>query len=331
MTLAQEFSKESLKSIDYLQDKHLSRALCNSQKHFYTQHCTISHQDCRIGLQNLAQNSIDFIVTDPPYFIDGMGSEWNDTNLSKKASKSGIVGGLPIGMKFDRVQGKRLQEFMNPLAQEFFRILKPGGFCVVFSQGRLYHRMAMSLDLAGFEIRDMLAWKYEGQAKAFSQTHFIKKDKNLSSAQKEALIAEMQDLKTPQLKPQIEPMVLAQKPRIGTFVENYREFKLGLINSKESLDGKFPSNVMEVSKNERKAESNEKIAHLTRKPIKLISHLIRLFTQEHHIVLDPFLGSGSHALAALQNNRKFIGYEIEKKYFDIAKNRIQKWQKESKK
>lgn len=303
--------------------------LDNSQKHpctphFSTPHCKIYHQDCRIGLQDLQENSIDFIVTDPPYFIDGMGSEWNDATLSKKASKSGVIGGLPIGMKFDRAQGAKLQKFMNPLATEFFRVLKPGGFCVVFSQGRLYHRMAMSLDLAGFEIRDMLAWKYEGQAKAFSQTHFIKKDKNLTQAQKQALIEQMQDLKTPQLKPQIEPMVLAQKPRIGTFVENYREFKLGLINSKESLDGKFPGNVMEVSKNTRKQESEDKIEHLTRKPIKLISHLIRLFTQENQIVLDPFLGSGSHALAALQNNRTFIGYEIEEKYFTIAKNRIQK-------
>ena len=312
------------------QRKQDNRGFSNDVLAFLSPQCDIYHQDCRTGLTNLDSESIDFIVTDPPYFIDGMGSEWNDSALVKKASKSGVVGGLPIGMKFDKAQGARLQEFMNPLAKEFFRILKPGGFCVVFSQGRLYHRMAMSLDIAGFEIRDMLAWKYEGQAKAFSQTHFIKKDKNLRSAQKEALIAEMQGLKTPQLKPQIEPMVLAQKPRIGTFVENYKEFKLGLINSKESLDGKFPSNVMEVSKNTRKAESEEKIAHLTRKPIKLISHLIRLFTQENQIVLDPFLGSGSHALAALQNNRAFIGYEIEKKYFNIAKNRIIKWQKELK-
>lgn len=291
---------------------------------FKSSNCQIYNEDCHIGLKNLAENSIDFIVTDPPYFIDGMGSEWNDMNLSKKASKSGVIGGLPIGMKFDRIQGVRLQEFMSPLAKEFFRILKPGGFCVVFSQGRLYHRMAMSLDIAGFEIRDMLAWKYEGQAKAFSQIHFIKKDKKLSQKEKEKLIKEMQDLKTPQLKPQIEPMVLAQKPRIGTFVENYKVYKLGLINSKESLNGKFPGNVMEIAKQIRKAESEEKIEHLTRKPIKLISHLIRLFTQKNQIVLDPFLGSGSHALAALQNTRKFIGYEIEKKYFEIAKNRIEK-------
>lgn len=41
-------------------------------------------------------------------------------------------------------------------------------------------------------------------------------------------------------------------------------------------------------------------------------------------MLDPFLGSGSHVIAALQNKRKFIGFEIEKKYFEIAKNRIEK-------
>ncbi|WP_066388868.1 DNA-methyltransferase [Helicobacter himalayensis] len=284
----------------------------------------IYNQDCIKGLKTLLDNSVDCIITDPPYFIDGMGSEWNDINLKNKASKSGVIGGLPVGMKFDKAQGERLQEFMTPLAKEFYRILKPGAFCIVFSQARLYHRMAMSLDLAGFEIRDMLAWKYEGQAKAFSQTHFIKKDKSLTQEQKESLIKELDGYKTPQLKPQIEPMVMAQKPKDGTFVQNWQKHKLGLINTKESLDGKFPSNVMEVSKHTRKNESDTKIEHLTPKPVRLISHLIRLFTQEEQIVLDPFMGSGSHAIAALQNNRKFIGYEIEQKYFEIAKKRIEK-------
>ncbi len=282
----------------------------------------IFNEDCQKGLLKLEDNAIDFIITDPPYFIDGMDNAWNDKNLKNKASKSNVIGGLPVGMKFDRAQGERLQTFMNPIAKEFLRILKPGGFCVVFSQARLYHRMAMSLDLAGFEIRDMLAWKYEGQAKAFSQSHFIKKDKNLTDERKESLIKELEGYKTPQLKPQMEPMVLAQKPKIGTFVQNWQKYQLGLLNTRESLNGKFPSNVMEVSKHTRNCESEEKIEHLTRKPVQLISHLIRLFTQEGHVVLDPFMGSGSHAIAALQNHRKFIGYEIEKKYFEIAKDRI---------
>lgn len=282
----------------------------------------IFNEDCQKGLLKLEDNEIDFIITDPPYFIDGMDNTWNDKNLRNKASKSGVIGGLPVGMKFDRAQGERLQEFMNPIAKEFLRVLKPGGFCIVFSQARLYHRMAMSLDLAGFEIRDMLAWKYEGQAKAFSQNHFIKKDKNLTDEQKESLIEELEGYKTPQLKPQMEPMVLAQKPKVGTFVQNWQKYQLGLLNTKESLDGRFPSNVMEVAKHIRHHENEEKIEHLTCKPVRLISHLIRLFTQEGQIVLDPFMGSGSHAIAALQNHRKFIGYEIEKKYFEIAKNRI---------
>ena len=288
----------------------------------------IFNANCQMGLQTLQDSSIDCIITDPPYFIDGMGSEWDDESLQSKAKKCGVVGGLPIGMKFDRMQGVRLQEFMNPIAKELFRVLKPGGFCIVFSQARLYHRMAISFDEAGFEIRDMLAWKYEGQAKAFSQSHFIKKDKSLSDVEKEMLLQELEGMKTPQLKPQIEPMVLAQKPRIGTFVENWREYKLGLMNTKESLDGKFPGNVMEVSKQTRKKDSEDKIEHLTPKPIKLISHLIRLFTKEKQIILDPFLGSGSHALAALQEERKFIGFEIEKKYFELAQKRIEKFYKE---
>ena len=287
-----------------------------------SQDMQIFNEDCQKGLRALEDNSIDFIVTDPPYFIDGMGDEWNDTSLKNKAKKSGVIGGLPVGMKFDRAQGDRLQAFMNPIAKEFLRILKPGGFCVVFSQARLYHRMAMSLDLAGFEIRDMLAWKYEGQAKAFSQNHLIQKDKNLTDKQKESLIKELEGYKTPQLKPQIEPMVLAQKPKIGTFVQNWQKYQLGLLNTRESLNGKFPSNVMEVPKHTRNCESEEKIEHLTRKPVRLISHLIKLFTQEGQVVLDPFMGSGAHALAALQNHRKFIGYEIEKKYFEMAKDRI---------
>ncbi|OEJ15837.1 DNA methylase [Brachyspira hampsonii] len=284
----------------------------------------IFNKDCREGLKKIPDNNIDFIVTDPPYFIDGMDNNWNDGELKRRTKYSNVIGGIPAGMKFDRKQGENLQKFLEPICQDFFRILKPGGFCIIFSQGRLYHRTAMALDLAGFEIRDLMAWKYEGQAKAFSQDHFIKRDKNKTEEEKEKLIAELKGLKTPQLKPQMEPMVLAQKPREGTFVENWEKYQVGLMNTNESLDGKFPGTVMEISKKIRKNETDKKIEHMTVKPVHLISHLIRLFTREGQTVLDPFVGSGSHALAALMNNRNFIGYEIEKKYFDIAKNRLEK-------
>jgi len=281
------------------------------------------HEDCRQGIQGIADNTIDFIVTDPPYFIDGMDDGWSDANLKSKAAKSGVVGGLPVGMKFDRTQGERLQQFLEPLCRELMRVLKPGGFCVVFAQGRLYHRMAMACDVSGFEIRDLLGWRYEGQAKAFSQDHFIRRDGTMSEEEKQALIAELDGWKTPQLKPQVEPMVLAQKPREGTFVENWKRYQVGLVNTRESLDGRFPGTVMEVSKIVRRNETEGKIEHITVKPVRLISHLIRLFTRPGQTVLDPFMGSGSHGVAAMESHRKFVGFEIEKKYYDIASERIE--------
>lgn len=285
-----------------------------------TDRYTLYLDDCRNVLKQLNDNSVDLIITDPPYFIDGMGNDWNKENLSKKVKKAKVVGGLPVGMKFDVEQGKKLQEFMEPICNEFMRILKPGGFCIIFSQARLYHRMAIATENAGFEIRDMLGWKYEGQAKAFSLNHFVKKMKNLTEEEKKQMIKEMDGWKTPQLKPQIEPMVMAQKPKEGTFIENWIKYNVGLVNTTESLDGMFPGNIMEVSKKER----DEKIEHLTVKPVKLISHLVKLFSKENQIVLDAFMGSGSHGVASLQNNRKFIGIEIDKDYFEIAKNRIEK-------
>ena len=285
-----------------------------------TDRYTLYLDDCRNVLKQLNDNSVDLIITDPPYFIDGMGNDWNKENLSKKVKKAKVVGGLPVGMKFDVEQGKKLQEFMEPICNEFMRILKPGGFCIIFSQARLYHRMAIATENAGFEIRDMLGWKYEGQAKAFSLNHFVKKMKNLTEEEQNQIIKEMDGWKTPQLKPQIEPMVMAQKPKEGTFIENWIKYNVGLVNTTESLDGMFPGNIMEVSKKER----DEKIEHLTVKPVKLISHLVKLFSKENQIVLDAFMGSGSHGVASLQNNRKFIGIEIDKDYFEIAKNRIEK-------
>lgn len=284
---------------------------------------TIYNEDCRIGLKRIEDNTIDCIITDPPYFIDKMGDDWNDKELTKSAKKSGVIGGLPVGMKFDRKQGENLQKFLEPICNEFYRILKPGGFCVVFSQGRLYHRTGIALDLAGFEMRDLMIWKYEGQAKAFSQDHFIKKDKTLSDEEKENLIKEMNGWKTPQLKPQLEPMTLAQKPKEGTFIENWLKYGVGLINTKESLDGMFPGNVMEIDKRIRQKETTEKIEHLTVKPTHLIGHIIRLLTKESAIILDAFMGSGSHGVAALENNRNFIGFEIEPKYYEISKKRLE--------
>lgn len=279
--------------------------------------------DCLDYLPQIPSESAELVLTDPPYFLDGMDSEWDSESLNAKTSKAGVVGSRPVGMKFDRQQSYRFQEFMSLVATESYRILKPGGFFISFSQARLYHRVAVSAEDAGFELRDMLAWHHNGQAKAFSQDHFVRRMKHLSESEKQDLISNLAGRKTPQLKPQLEPMTLAQKPKDGTFVENWVKHRVGLMDPSESLDGSFPGNLMAVPKPNLYERGGDNV-HLTVKPIKLLAHLIRLFTLEGQTVIDPFVGSGSTALAALQSGRNFIAVEKNEDYFDYARKRIER-------
>ena len=63
--------------------------------------------DCRKGMAKVASQSVSLILTDPPYFLDGMDDNW-DTNRIKSRLRKGVIGGIPAGMKFDRAQGHNL-------------------------------------------------------------------------------------------------------------------------------------------------------------------------------------------------------------------------------
>lgn len=276
----------------------------------------IFNEDCIEGLKKLPSNCIDLIVTDPPYFIDGMDDGWDDEALNAKRSKAKVIGGLPVGMKFDPMQGKKLQEFMERVCAELIRVLKPGGFCLTFSQGRLLHRMALAVENCGFEIRDMLIWEHQGgMAKAFSQDHFVKR-MDISEDEKSDIIAKLQGRKTPQLKPKFEPVVLAQKPKEGTFVENWLEWGTGLVDIRP--DGKTVcSTIFKGSKPSSRAG-----AHLAVKPVDVTMDMISVFSTAGQIVLDPFMGTGTTGVAAINLGRRFVGFEKEPKYYMMAAQRF---------
>ncbi len=277
----------------------------------------VENIDCRIGMKQLGENTVSLVLTDPPYFIDGMDADWNTKKLTARV-KGGVVGSLPAGMKFSVGQGQELQRFLTPIAEEWMRVIRPGGFCLVFSQNRLVHRAAIALEDAGFEIRDVLLWRYEGQAKAFTQDHFVRKRK-LTVAEKERLIQKLGGRKTPQLKPQGEMIILGQAPREGTFVDNWDKWETGLIDVKDPLIGapQFPGTVIPAKK------PRERYGHMTAKPVNLLQHLIRIFSAPGGLVLDSFAGSGSTGVAAKVEGRSFIGYEIETEMAVCAQERIE--------
>lgn len=279
----------------------------------------IYNENCLEAFKKIDDNSIDLIATDPPYFLEGMGDDWSDSVLNKKKAKARIIGGLPVGMKFDPMQGKKLENFFRKVSEEAYRVLKPGGFMVAFSQPRLFHRMAVAAEDIGFEVRDMLIWEHNGgQGKAFKQDHFIKKMK-ISEAEKKEIIKNLRGRKTPQIRPKFESILVAQKTKEGTFVENWLRYQTGLIQIDFPLEGQ-QSTVLSYDKPAKVKD----FEHMTVKPLDLMERLIDIFSIENQIVLDPFLGSGTTGVAALRKKRKFIGFEIEPKYVELSVSRLKK-------
>jgi len=84
-------------------------------------------------------------------------------------------------------------------------------------------------------------------------------------------------------------------------------------------DQYYPTSILEIPNCSKKQE----VAHPTQKPVALMEYLIKTYTQENETVLDFTMGSGTTGVACKNLNRKFIGIEKEKKYFDIAKKRIE--------
>lgn len=104
------------------------------------------------------------------------------------------------------------------------------------------------------------------------------------------------------------------------------EFIIYSAMEKHRLNGKRRNDVFEFAK-----ESGIKYLHPTQKPIQLLEEIIRRSSNENDIVLDCFMESGSTGVACINTNRRFIGIELDKNYFEIAKNRINEKLKEQEK
>ena len=283
----------------------------------------------------IESNSIDVVLTDPPYFLDKLDNNWNYEEVSNKSNQYTIKS-LPAGMKFDREQGKKFYAWYLKISSEIFRILKPGGFFFSFSSPRLYHRMASAIDDAGFEIRDAFMWLYtQNQAKAMSVDHFINK-MNTDEKTKEKIKEKLNGWKTPQIKTCFEPIAMAQKPTDQTYLNNMLKHEVGMFNTNVKIgDNMYPANVFTVdSINElidktfllpkpTKKEKGEYNDHKTVKPLAICEYLIKLSAfADDAVILDPFVGSGTTAVAAKKLGKNYIGIDANEKYVKISERRL---------
>lgn len=168
---------------------------------------TIYCADCRSVLAELQENSIDAIVTDPPYHLTTGkkgGSGEASVNLESPYGRARITTGF-MGMKWD---GGDIAHSVEMWSQ-CLRVLKPGGHILSFGGSRTYHRMACAIEDAGFEIRDQIMWLYGSG---------FPKSLNLGDGRGTAL------------KPAHEPICVARKPLIGTVAGNVAEYGTGALN-----------------------------------------------------------------------------------------------------
>ena len=232
--------------------------------------------DCIDVLRAIPDNSVDSIVTDPPYALEFMGKKWDGdqgfVETIKRARR-----GRP-GPHY--AQGNVFQMFTYEWGREALRVLKPGGYILAFAGSRTYHRLACGLEDAGFEVRDMLVWLHgQGFPKGANisknldkaSTHFKADRKRTSGVgfermgfgkhtlvqkSKRSALAEEHDEQHTALKPSLEPFVMGRKPpAYKNVTQNVYHYGVGALNIKEcrvpvtTLD----TAVGNISPNRRKA------------------------------------------------------------------------------
>lgn len=171
---------------------------------------TLHNGDCREVMATLDENSIDAIVTDPPYDLTAGkkgGTGEASVNLESPYGRARITTGF-MGKQWDGTG----VAFDVATWDAAFRVMKPGAHLVAFGAPRTYHRMACAIEDAGFEIRDCLQWLFGSG---------FPKSLNLKD--------EWQGWGTA-LKPAYEPIVLARKPLGGTVAGNVAQWGTGGLN-----------------------------------------------------------------------------------------------------
>jgi site-specific DNA-methyltransferase (adenine-specific) len=274
---------------------------------------SITQGDCLTGMQRIENGSIDCILTDPPYLY-----------LKNQ--------------KFDRPFDETV--FFN----EAKRVLKKDGFIVLFGRGTSFYRWNTILDGLGFTFKEEVVWNKRrnsippakllrihetisvftnGDGKIFPvKVGYIEaKQHDISS-----IISDINRIKTALNTREFDDLIrfLSEKrlryteksSRVNFFKNNKGERSRAAATVCSMLLGMKEKSIMECGADHYTA------IHPTQKPVRLLERLLALVSKEGNLVLDPFSGSASTAVACINTNRKFIGFEIDKEYYDASIKRI---------
>lgn len=273
---------------------------------------TLHHADSRDVVAGLADESIDAVVTDPPYGIAFAKKKWD--------------AGSPA---FDATFWLRVR-----------RALRPGSYVAAFGATRTYHRMATALETAGFEIRDSLHW-ITGQG--------LPRGERLKPAHEPIVLARKGtrncrrlDLATTRPPRGSSPtnllldetaargLDLQSGDRDTSFGKSLLEKPSLLRMGKPIRQGRAykdrggASRFFNVFHGVFKYEPKVMRArvHETQKPLAVMEWLVTLVSRPGDTVFDPFMGSGTTGVACHRLKRAFIGVEKDARHFETAARRL---------
>ena len=173
--------------------------------------------DCREVLKTLPDNHFDSLVTDPPSGIKFLGLDWDTFKPSE--SEEDVEG---------RAELLAFQNFRVVVFKEVFRVLKPGGFGLVWALPRTSHHTKMALERSGFEIRDTLYHAFgQGYKKGTDVSKEFEGNGDPENAEKWVGYHTG-------VKPAIEEWILVRKPISGTVIENILNYGTGALNIDDS-------------------------------------------------------------------------------------------------
>jgi site-specific DNA-methyltransferase (adenine-specific) len=269
---------------------------------------TIYIDDCLKVLASQPAETIDAIITDPPFEIGMYGKNWDRTGIA----------------------------FSPTLWKALYKVLKPGGYIAALCSGRRYHRLAVAAEDAGFALFPFMVWKHlQALPKPANVSELFDRDNladrpiigyrsgsgfttaNGVQGQQSRLTtefpvyarhvsAEAQHWEgwyygRSAITPSIKPILLAQKPaKFERMIDNLRSYRTGALNIgalRTRNGGGWPT--LELDYTGRKKEVHGS-THPTVKPLALMEDLCLLLCPREATVLDPFAGTGSTGLAALR-------------------------------
>lgn len=276
---------------------------------------TLLCSDNQSALRLQPDNTFDACIVDPPYGLGIAGVGWD--------------------------------HMVPPVEtwQEVYRVLKPGAFVLSFCSPEFYHRMAVNVEDAGFRPLDMVVWMV---------TTKMAKTNRLKPAHEPIFVAQKPldgsieknvakwgcgkiNTETTRIPWDKAPPTGWIKGGAGRRAFGGEVAKAADDPNRETVDanpdGRYPSNIIghfDDPEHQRyfyaprvtRKEKGEYNDHPTVKPIALMRYLVRVYAPKGGTVLDPFMGSGTTGIAALQEGRDFFGIDREARYVEIAKQRI---------